>query len=86
MMEKYFKSRGEKLYAGEALDDAKPDYHYQVGICPENLEIARDHSERMKKYSPENKPVSPIVPIFDAKWRFMWKIGQRPEGATDNFP
>jgi len=23
---------------------------------------------------------------MDAKWRFMWKIGKRPEGAADDFP
>ena len=35
LMEKYFQSRGEKLYAGEALEDARPECHYQVGVCPE---------------------------------------------------
>lgn len=36
--------------------------------------------------SRENKPESPLVPEFDAKWRFFWKIGERPEGASDDFP
>lgn len=40
----------------------------------------------MRKYSAENKPLSPLEPIFDAKWRFMWKIGERPLEASDNFP
>lgn len=86
MMEEYFKSRGEMFYAGKEIDDAKPDCHYQVGICPEQIEVARNHSERMRKYTAENKPLSPMEPIFDAKWRFMWKIGERPEEASDNFP
>jgi len=86
MMEKYFGSRGEQLYSGQSLDDARPEHHYQVGVCPEQLEIARDHSERIKAYSPENKPMSPLKPVFDAKWRFMWKIGERPAGASDDFP
>jgi len=30
--------------------------------------------------------VSPLEPIFDAKWRFMWKIGERPAESSDNFP
>ena len=47
LMEKYFDSRGERLYAGEKLDDAKPEYHYQVGVCPEQQEIARDHATKM---------------------------------------
>ena len=34
----------------------------------------------------EDMPVSPLDPVFDAKWRFMWKIGERPEGADDDFP
>ena len=86
LMEKYFESRGKQLYSGEKLDDAKPEFHYQVGVCPENQEIAREHSKRMKAYSDDNKPVSPIVPVYDAKWRFMWKIGERPAEASDNFP
>jgi hypothetical protein len=55
-------------------------------VCPENQEIARDHSKRMAVYSEENKPTSPVVPVYDAKWRFMWKIGERPAEASDNFP
>jgi isopenicillin N synthase-like dioxygenase len=57
-----------------------------VGVCPEKQEIARDHAKKIKSYSEENKPVSPLVPIFDAKWRYMWKIGERPAEASDNFP
>jgi len=86
LMEKYFDSRGKQLYSGEKLGDAKPEHHYQVGVCPENQEIARDHAKRIKAYDAENKPVSPLVPVFDAKWRFMWKVGERPADASDNFP
>ena len=86
LMEKYFESRGERLYAGKKLEDAKPEYHYQVGVCPKELEIAREHTEKIQGYSDENKPFSPLKPVYDAKWRFMWKIGERPENAGDNFP
>lgn len=86
LMEKYFESRGEKHYAGQELEDAKPEYHYQVGVCPRELEIARNHSEKIRAYDDLNRPVSPLVPIPDAKWRFMWKIGERPAEASDNFP
>jgi hypothetical protein len=86
LMEQYFCSRGKKLYAGEELDEAKPQCHYQVGVCPKELEIARNHSERMMKLDEANKPMSPLEPVYDAKWRFMWKIGQRPENASDDFP
>lgn len=40
----------------------------------------------MARYTEENKAVSPVDPVYDAKWRFMWKIGERPEEASDNFP
>jgi isopenicillin N synthase-like dioxygenase len=86
LMEKYFDSRGEMFYAGQDLEDAKPEYHYQVGVCPKKLEIARNHSEKIRCYDEVNKPVSPLIPIPDAKWRFMWKIGERPVEALDNFP
>jgi hypothetical protein len=77
-MKKYFENRGQKLYAGEELEDAKPECHYQVGVCPKEIEIAREHPQKIMSYSAVNKPVSPLVPIPDAKWRFMWKIGERP--------
>ena len=57
-----------------------------MGVCPENLEKARNHTKRIQKYTQENKPVSPLEPVFDAKWGFMWKIGERPAEASDNFP
>lgn len=85
-MENYFEAQGEKLYSGGNLDDARPEFHYQVGVCPEYIEKARKHERRMRRYTEENKPVSPVEPVFDAKWRYMWKIGQRPAEANDNFP
>ena len=43
MMERYFSQAGKKFYAGEKVDDIKPEWHYQVGATPENIEISRDH-------------------------------------------
>lgn len=48
--------------------------------------MARCHKKRIERYTDDNKPMSPIDPIYDAKWRFCWKIGDRPEEANDNFP
>lgn len=31
-------------------------------------------------------PDLPLRPELDAKWRFFWKIGQRPPQASDDFP
>ena len=86
LMETYFESRGNILYSGGSLDEAKPEHHYQVGVCPEFQEMARKHERRMRRYSEDNKPVSPIEPVYDAKWRYMWKIGARPAEALDDFP
>ena len=85
-MEEYFSSRGKMLYAGQELEEAKPECHYQVGVCPKEQEIARNHEARMLGYDDENKPMSPLEPVYDAKWRFMWKIGERPKNASDDFP
>ena len=86
LMENYFESRGNQLYSGGELEDAKPEHHYQVGVCPENQEIARNHERRMARYTTDNKPMSPVEPVYDAKWRFMWKVGERPTESSDNFP
>ena len=55
---------------------------------PELTEIARDHSKMRTELgmAPEDQPLSPMTPVMDAKWRFMWKIGERPENAADDFP
>lgn len=76
------------FYAGKKSDDIIPECHYQVGATPENIEMARDHAVKIKKldFAREDTPDSPVVPILDAKWRFMWKIGERPDGAADDFP
>lgn len=75
LMEKYFDSRGNQFYSGGMMDDARPEHHYLVGVVPENQEMARSHSRRMDRYTEANKPISPKDPVYDAKWRFHWKIG-----------
>jgi hypothetical protein len=88
LMEKYFERSGELFYTGEKVEDIHPEYHYQVGATPEFIEKARDHAHLLKELNLESKdtPVSPLEPIADAKWRYMWKVGERPEGAADDFP
>ena len=82
LMEDYFERTGELFYTGEKVSDIKPECFYQVGATPEFIEKARDHSEKLAELclAPENTPVSPLEPVLDAKWRFMWKIGERFEG------
>jgi len=35
---------------------------------------------------PEHKPESVQPPVADAKWRFFWKIGERPAEVADDIP
>ena len=88
LMEEYFEKTGELFYSGEKVDDIKAEWMYQVGATPEKIEMARDHSDLIQNlnFTAENMPESPLKPILDAKWRYMWKIGERPEGAADDFP
>lgn len=86
LMENYFEQVAEKFRSGEQVPDAKPEYFFQVGVTPEKIERARNHFERVKHLPEEDKPQSPFPPTEDMKWRFMWKIGKRPEGSQDDFP
>jgi len=86
MMEKYFKDRGEKYYKGEILKDAKPEIFYQAGVTPELKERARNHIKLVDSYADVHKPMSPFPPMYDAKWRFFWNIGERPAEKQSSFP
>ncbi|CAI2373022.1 unnamed protein product [Moneuplotes crassus] len=79
LLENYFLSRGEMFYNNEELKEARPDIHYQVGVTPENIEKARNHCKRFEDYEGPNKPLSECPPEHDAKWRYFWHIGERPE-------
>ena len=86
LMEKYFDNVSQGYYDGKELEDARPSQHYLVGVTPENIEKARKHAKKISTLEDEHKPVSPANPVYDAKWRFYWKIGKRPEGSSDDFP
>jgi isopenicillin N synthase-like dioxygenase len=55
-------------------------------VTPEKIEKARNHYEKIQHLPAEDKPTSQFPPTYDAKWRYMWKIGKRAEGADDDFP
>lgn len=88
MMEDYFEQTGKKFYAEKKCEDAHPEWHYLSGATPEFIEKARCHSDKLEQLnlSIENMPKSPVNPVHDAKWRFLWKIGLRPKGSADDFP
>ena len=88
MMEQYFEKVGEDFYNSQEVKDIKPEHLYQTGLMPEFTEIARNHWKLRLELDldDEDQPFSPMTPVLDAKWRFMWKIGKRPTGAADDFP
>ncbi len=85
-MEHYFDQASKKFYSGQALGEAKPEFHYQTGVTPEKIEKARNHYEKVKHLPEEDQPRSVFPPTYDMKWRYMWKIGARPTEASDDFP
>ena len=86
MVEKYFDQESKKYYAGEKLDDVRPELCYQTGATPEGVEKARDHQALIDSLDEANKPRSIQPPQPDSKWRFFWKIGERPAEIKDDTP
>ncbi|POM67803.1 Hypothetical protein PHPALM_16128, partial [Phytophthora palmivora] len=71
MMERYFEST-------DFVEDARPEYHYQVGVTPERKERARNHCARAEMLDKRYAPVSLCPPEADKKSRFFWRVGERP--------
>jgi len=76
MMERYYEQAGVKVANGELLAEAHPEIGFNVGVAPGYQEKSRDHCDRMRQFSPENAPQSPCPPQYDAKWRYMWRVGE----------
>jgi isopenicillin N synthase-like dioxygenase len=90
MMEKYYNQPNELK-----MKDVHPELSYQVGATPEYIELPRDHADRIKSLDPKNSAHLPKG--ADPKWRYFWRIGERPQNtkfpelnapqvAPDNFP
>lgn len=73
MMEKYY----EQPY-NEKAKDVRIQYHYQVGATPNGVELARDHCSSFKDLGADDKPVTECPPGADPKWRFFWRMGEKP--------
>mmetsp|Transcript_6795 Transcript_6795/g.12218 ORF Transcript_6795/g.12218 Transcript_6795/m.12218 type:complete len:352 (+) Transcript_6795:42-1097(+) len=71
MMQKYFDQPREIK-----VKDARPDLSYQVGVTPDGIEKARDHTEYInKRLDEENKPHPlSVSQAADPKWRFFWRL------------
>lgn len=70
------------------LEDAHPEIFYQVGVTPDNTEtaiLAHDTSlqELVAQMPPEDRPLQPTS--ADPKWRFFWRVGERPDEAETEF-
>ncbi|KAK8936219.1 hypothetical protein KSP39_PZI014034 [Platanthera zijinensis] len=79
MMERYFEKSDEFKRKQE-----RPELHYQVGVTPEGVEVPRslidEHLQlKIRKMSPESQPSIPTTK--DPKWRYMWRVGPRPENT-----
>lgn len=66
------------------MEDARPEYAYQVGVTPELTETPRcsfdpDCLDIIDKLGEDAKPHMPSGP--DPKWRFFWRIGDRPQST-----
>mmetsp|Transcript_22801 Transcript_22801/g.70519 ORF Transcript_22801/g.70519 Transcript_22801/m.70519 type:complete len:363 (+) Transcript_22801:269-1357(+) len=70
MMERYFEQ-------SDGATDARPHLHYQVGVTPAGVEQARNQCDVMKDL--QDGALSECPPVPDAKWRFFWRVGPRPE-------
>ena len=76
LMERYF-SQGEE----EKMRDVRPEIAYQVGATPSRVERPRClMDEKIRDYATtleeSNRPTIPSE--ADCKWRFFWRIGDRP--------
>eukprot|EP00195_Chlamydomonas_chlamydogama_P005609 CAMPEP_0202898288 /NCGR_PEP_ID=MMETSP1392-20130828/6838_1 /ASSEMBLY_ACC=CAM_ASM_000868 /TAXON_ID=225041 /ORGANISM="Chlamydomonas chlamydogama, Strain SAG 11-48b" /LENGTH=394 /DNA_ID=CAMNT_0049584163 /DNA_START=103 /DNA_END=1287 /DNA_ORIENTATION=- len=76
-MERYFSQPAEAKMA-----EARPNLHYQVGVTPSGVERPRilvdtDLQDQAGTLHHENKATIPTGP--DLKWRYMWRVGPRPE-------
>ncbi|KYQ92226.1 hypothetical protein DLAC_07073 [Tieghemostelium lacteum] len=72
MMEQYYEQPVEQL-----MKDVHPEWHYQLGATPEFTEEPRDHTDVIKSLKPQYAAHAPKG--ADPKWRFFWRIGDRPE-------
>jgi isopenicillin N synthase-like dioxygenase len=86
MVEKYFDEISKLYYAGLPVKDIKPELCFQTGATPSGQEKARNHQALIDSIDADNKPQSVQPPVADAKWRFFWKIGQRPKEVQDDIP
>lgn len=75
VMEKYYETVSQDFYNGYDLDDTRPESGHNIGVVPEGFEIARNHSETIKRNFSKERPLTQQPPPRDKKWRFAWNVG-----------
>lgn len=68
------------------VSDFYEQLSYQIGATPQNTERARDNSAFAASILEEHRPKTPFPPPFDAKWRYLWNMGDPSEGNPANRP
>lgn len=84
LMERYFAQPRDAKLA-----DARPELHYQVGCTPDHVELPRLNTSFVEGLASSEKPqsfASVSARQKDPKWRFFWRIGDRPAAHETNFP
>lgn len=77
LVEKYFSQPRDNL-----MSDVHPELSYQLGATPEFVEVPRNHKDVIEKLDP--KHAAHVPKGADPKWRFFWRMGDRP--ASSAFP
>jgi len=77
LVERYFSQPRSEL-----MKDVREDISYQLGATPEFVEVPRDHTDVIAHLNP--KYAAHVPKGADPKWRFFWRIGERP--AHTKFP
>lgn len=72
MMQQYFAKRGKQFYETGKADDSYPEFGFETGCTPEFIEKARPHKSLVESFTKANRPFSPLEPVADAKWRYMY--------------
>jgi len=72
MMERYYELPHETK-----MKDVHPELSFQLGATPEFTEVPRDHVEKIRSLDRDNS--AHIPEGADPKWRYFWRIGERPK-------
>jgi len=73
MMEKYYERSDE-----DKKQDIRKELYYQVGLTPTMIEQARNHCDKLKDVSKDERPLTICPPGADPKVRFFWRMGEIP--------